>query len=121
VEQGIDVVIDYLWGRPTELLLEALAKGFRPDKAHATRLIEVGESAGKSITLPGATLRSVDLRLLGSGFGSVSLQGIFDAIPELFTLAAAGKVTIDVAPTPLSDVERSWTRQSDGRRIVFTM
>ncbi len=25
---GIDVVIDYLWGRPTELLLEALAKGF---------------------------------------------------------------------------------------------
>ena len=26
--KGIDVVIDYLWGRPTELLLEALAKGF---------------------------------------------------------------------------------------------
>ena len=25
---GIDVVIDYLWGRPTELLLEALARGF---------------------------------------------------------------------------------------------
>src|SRR5208337_193020 len=27
VASGIDVAIDYLWGRPTELLLEALAKG----------------------------------------------------------------------------------------------
>lgn len=41
VEQGIDVIIDYLWGRPTELLLEALAKGFRPDRARTTRLVEV--------------------------------------------------------------------------------
>ena len=32
--KGIDVVIDYLWGRPTELLLEALAKGFKAS-AHA--------------------------------------------------------------------------------------
>jgi hypothetical protein len=58
-------------------------------------LIEVGEAAGKSITLAGATLRSVDLRLLGSGFGSVSLQGVFAAIPSLFALAAAGKLSID--------------------------
>ncbi len=28
--KGIDVVIDYLWGRPTELLLDALAKTFKP-------------------------------------------------------------------------------------------
>ena len=26
---GIDVVIDYLWGRPTELVLDALSKGFK--------------------------------------------------------------------------------------------
>jgi hypothetical protein len=27
----IPVVIDYLWGRPTELLLKALAKTFNPN------------------------------------------------------------------------------------------
>jgi NADPH:quinone reductase-like Zn-dependent oxidoreductase len=70
-EGGIDVVIDYLWGRPTELLLGALAKGFRPEATRRTRLVEVGESAGKAISLPGAVLRSTDLTLLGSGFGSV--------------------------------------------------
>jgi NADPH:quinone reductase-like Zn-dependent oxidoreductase len=120
-EKGIDVIIDYLWGRPTELLLEALAEGFRPDSARSTRLVEVGESAGKNITLSGATLRSVDLRILGSGFGSVSLQGVFDAIPTLFSLAASGDLTIDIDPVPLNDVESAWSRKSDGRRIVFTM
>ena len=49
--KGIDVVIDYLWGRPTELLLEALAKGFNASATRPTRLVEVGESAGKTITL----------------------------------------------------------------------
>ena len=56
---GIDVVIDYLWGRPTELLLEALAKGFKTQSTHKTRYIEVGSTAGPTITLPGAILRSI--------------------------------------------------------------
>ncbi len=120
-EQGIDVIIDYLWGRPTELLLEAVAKGFRPGGSRSTRLVEVGDTAGKTITLPGATLRSVDLRILGSGFGSVSLQGVFDAIPTLFSLAARGDLTVDIEPTPLSEVESAWNRKTGGRRIVFTI
>jgi NADPH:quinone reductase-like Zn-dependent oxidoreductase len=120
-KNGIDVVIDYLWGRPTELLLEALAKTFRPSSTNSTRLVEVGESAGRTISLPGSVLRSVDLKLLGSGFGSVPLDSILTAIPELFKLAAAGKFRIDVEPVPLADVETAWNRVEKGRRIVFTM
>jgi NADPH:quinone reductase-like Zn-dependent oxidoreductase len=118
---GIDVVIDYLWGRPTELLLEALAKGFKPSATRSTRLIEVGESAGHTITLPGSVLRSVDLKLLGSGFGSVPLDSILTAIPELFGLAAAGTFHVDVEPVPLSDVESGWNRVEKGRRVVFSL
>ena len=117
---GIDVVIDYLWGRPTELLLEALAKGFKATATRRTRLVEVGESAGKTIALPGATLRSIDLTLLGSGFGSAPLEKIFAAIPVLFSMAATGKLKIAVEPVPLSDVESAWSRVEKGRRIVFT-
>ncbi len=121
VEQGIDVIIDYLWGRPTELILDAIAKGFRPDRARTTRLVEVGESAGKTITMRGAILRSVDLRILGSGFGAVALQGVLDAIPALFSLAAKGDLSVDFEPVPLSEVESAWTRYAGGRRIVFTI
>ncbi len=117
--KGIDVVIDYLWGRPTELLLEALAKGFKASSTPATRLVEVGASAGPNISLAGAILRSVDLTLLGSGFGSAALDVIFAAIPTIFALATEGKLKIDVEPVPLADVEAAWTRTEKGRRIVF--
>jgi NADPH2:quinone reductase len=119
--QGIDVVIDYLWGRPTELLLEALAKGFRPSATRPTRLVEMGESAGKTISLPGATLRSIDLKLMGGGFGSVPLDQVLGAIPELFSLAAAGSLKIAVEPVPLAAVEEAWSRVEKGRRIVFAV
>jgi NADPH:quinone reductase-like Zn-dependent oxidoreductase len=117
---GIDVVIDYLWGRPTELLLEALARGFKASATHRTRLVEVGESAGKTISLPGATLRSIDLTLLGSGFGATSLDRILAAIPDLFSRAAEGNLTVAVESVPLAEVESAWTRVEKGRRIVFT-
>lgn len=118
---GIDVVIDYLWGRPTELLLEALAKGFKATSTKSTRLVEVGESAGKTIALPGAVLRSIDLTLMGSGFGSVPLDQIFGAIPALFAMGAAGQLKVDVEPVALAEVESAWTRVEKGKRIVFTI
>ncbi|MGA9062095.1 MAG: zinc-binding alcohol dehydrogenase family protein [Terracidiphilus sp.] len=118
---GIDVVIDYLWGRPTELLLEALAKGFKAEATQKTRLVEVGDSAGKIITLPGATLRSIDLTLLGSGFGAAPLDRILATISTLFEMAAAGTLKVAVEPVPLAEVETAWDRAGKGRRIVFTV
>jgi NADPH:quinone reductase-like Zn-dependent oxidoreductase len=119
--KGIDVVIDYLWGRPTELLLEALGRGFRATATHRTRLVEVGESAGKTISLPGAILRSVDLTLTGSGFGAARIETILAAIPQLFARAAAGTLKIAVESVPLADVEAAWNRVDKGKRIVFTV
>jgi len=120
-EKGIDVVIDYLWGRPTELLLEALAKGFHANATRHTRLVEVGESAGKTISLAGAVLRSVDLTILGSGFGSVPLEQVVGAIPTVFDMAAGGQLRVAVEPVPLKEVEAAWNRVEKGRRIVFTI
>ena len=118
---GIDVVLDYLWSRPTELLLEALAKGFKVQATHKTRLVEVGASAGPTITLPAATLRSVDLTVLGSGFGAASLEAILGIIPTLFAKAAAGDLRIAVEPVPLAEVETAWDRGEKGRRTVFVI
>ncbi len=117
---GIDVVIDYLWSRPTELLLEGLAKGFKTEATHRTRLVEVGTSAGPTITLPGAVLRAIDLTLVGSGFGAARLELILAAIPNLFAAAATGTLKIAVEPIPLAEVEVSWNRVEKGRRVVFT-
>jgi NADPH:quinone reductase-like Zn-dependent oxidoreductase len=121
VAGGIDVVIDYVWGRPAELTLEALAKGFKASATHATRYVEVGAMAGRTITLPAEVLRAVDLTLKGSGFGAAKIDVIFAAIPKLFDQAAAGKLTIDLDAVPLADVEAAWNRVEKGLRIVFTV
>jgi hypothetical protein len=81
----------------------------------------VGESAGKTIALPGATLRSIDLKLMGSGFGAVSIAGVLAAIPNLFEMAAKGTLRVDVETAPLSDVETAWGKAEKGRRMVFTI
>ena len=118
---GIDVVIDYLWGRNTELLLAAIAKGFRREAIARTRLVEVGAMAGPTITLPASVLRSVDLTLMGSGLGNVPLDQIMDAIPTFFSLAAEGHLSVAVESVPLAQVEQAWTAVPKGKRIVFSI
>jgi NADPH:quinone reductase-like Zn-dependent oxidoreductase len=118
---GIDVVIDYLWGRPTEMLLEALAKGFSATKARRTRLVEVGAMAGRTITLPAEVLRSIDLTLMGSGFGASPLDKILASIPGLFRMAAEGKLKVAAEAVPLEQVEEAWGWTDKGKRIVFTV
>jgi hypothetical protein len=70
------------------------------------------------MTLPGATLRSVDLKLTGSGFGAVPLDRVLGAIPTLFSMAA-GTLKIAVEPVSLADVQVAWNRMEKGRRIVL--
>jgi NADPH:quinone reductase-like Zn-dependent oxidoreductase len=58
VGEGFDIVLDYLWGRPTEALLVALTKREFAVVSTETRLVQVGESAGSTISLPAAVLRA---------------------------------------------------------------
>jgi hypothetical protein len=46
---------------------------------------------------------------------------VLGAIPELFSLAAAGSLKIAVEPIPLVGVEEAWSQVEKGRRIVFTV
>ena len=48
-DEGFDVVLDYLWGRPTEALLAAITKSEFAVVTKETRLVQAGESAGPTI------------------------------------------------------------------------
>ncbi|MGB0122620.1 MAG: zinc-binding alcohol dehydrogenase family protein, partial [Silvibacterium sp.] len=61
----IDVVLDYLWGMPAEYLLQAISQKGLSHAASRIRYVQIGNSAGPTITLAGATLRSSGLELLG--------------------------------------------------------
>jgi NADPH2:quinone reductase len=69
-ETGFDVIIDYLWGAPTEALLAAITRSDLKPASSRVRLVEVGESAAPTISLSAATLRSSRLEILGAGSGN---------------------------------------------------
>jgi NADPH:quinone reductase-like Zn-dependent oxidoreductase len=117
-EDGIDIVLDYLWGAPTEALIEALTGSDLAAEPHTTRLIEIGSMAGPTIALPGAALRSSGLEIYGSGGGSAPRQAIAEAIPEILERAARGDLQMGTKNVPLADVETAWNQKED-RRVVF--
>ena len=120
----IDIVIDYLWGRPAEILLETL-KG-NGMFTHRTRFVSIGSMAGETIQLPASILRSVDLQLNGSGLGSWTKQNVktllTQILPETFQLAADKKLTIETTTINLKDIESAYNIPvPSSTRLVVTI
>ncbi|WP_370674919.1 zinc-binding alcohol dehydrogenase family protein [Pleomorphomonas sp. PLEO] len=116
--EGIDVVIDYLWGMSAERLLIAAAKSGRD--AMPLRFVEVGSVSGETITLPSAVLRASAIELMGSGVGSVPFERLVMAAGAVLGAAVPAGLTIAARPVSLTDIERVWGEPDDGHRIVFT-
>src|SRR5579864_1878831 len=116
-DAGFDVIIDYLWGRPTEALLAAMTRSEFALVTKETRLVQVGESAGPTISLPAAVLRSTALTILGTA-GIPSRGVLVDAMQQVMARAARGKLRVDSEGVRLMDIESAWEREVHGRRLV---
>jgi NADPH:quinone reductase-like Zn-dependent oxidoreductase len=115
----VDIVIDYLWGKPTELAIMALLTG-RADRSRALDWIQIGAIAGPTIELPSVALRSANLRLQGNGQGSVPPGAYLAELPSLVHEIDAGTITMTANRLPLADVEQIWTRPDvPGERTVL--
>jgi NADPH:quinone reductase-like Zn-dependent oxidoreductase len=119
VKDKFDVVLDYVWGNPAESLLEAISQRGRGHAASRVRFVQVGASAGPTITLPAAALRSGRLELIGSGFGSVSMEQIFAAVADFLSEAEKQPFQIKTNTAPLQEVEALWNSAEPGVRLVF--
>ncbi len=118
-EAGFDVVLDFLWGHPTEVFLAALTRRGFPSPRSGARLIQIGDSAGPVISLPAMALRSAAITIVGSGV-MPPLSVLSEAFEQLMNLAARGQLRIDIEQVPLADIERVWTRRDlHGRRVVM--
>ena len=117
VGDGYDVIVDYLWGRPTELLTRALI----PDSfamPKPTRLVQIGESAGPAIQLTGDALRTSGLEIYGAARNMAG--GMAEAYQQIVDWVRSGELTIDVTTMPLSQVEKAWMRADlRGTRLVI--
>jgi len=120
----VDVTLDYLWGTTAEVILACL-KG-NGSFTNFIRYVSVGSMAGDGMHLSAAALRSANIQLTGSGLGAWSkaeVQELFTTIlPEMFQLAADGKLTVKTREVSLSNIVNMWTMDvPGGERLVVTM
>lgn len=117
----VDVVLDYLWGKPAESAIMPLLTG-REDRARLLFWVQIGAIAGPTISLPSAVLRQANIHFLGSGQGSVSTAGFLSTLPELAAEIENGSFSINTVARPLADVELIWNAPIAGptERVVVT-
>ncbi|MCJ2182278.1 zinc-binding dehydrogenase [Novosphingobium sp. 1949] len=116
LSEGVDVVLDYLWG-PSALALLSTAARLAPH-GREMRFVQIGTMAAAEIALPGAVLRSNSISLMGSGFGSVSLPRLLHTIGALFKAAAQEGWTIPLDTLAMEEVHQAWQRPGSDRIVL---
>ena len=115
----VDVVIDYLWGEPALQAMIAMLTA-RAERSRALDWVQIGSVAGPTLALPSVALRSTNLRIVGSGQGSVPVPAIVAELSQLVAELAAGRLRVNAVRVPLAGVEAAWTAPSTpGQRLVF--
>lgn len=117
--EGVDVVLDYLWGPSAETLIVAAAKTGKDGVP--IRFVQIGSLGGGNVSLPAAALRSSGLVLMGSGIGSVTLKGLLGAISGVMRAVAPAKLKIETKAVPLAEVNDAWNKDHGSSRVVFVV
>jgi NADPH2:quinone reductase len=115
--EGYDVVLDFLWGRPAELLLGTLVPEDVGFPRRRVRFVQIGQAAGPTISLAAATLRTSGLQLTGAG--NVSPEVVSDALNQTWEWIADRTLHVDINRVSLKDVAQAWERGVAGTRIVI--
>lgn len=115
---GFDVVIDFLWGHPAEILINTLIPAEAGFPRRQTRYIQIGERAGPDIALAGAALRTSGLLLMGAPV--LSHETLFSEMDTIWNWMKQNKLFMDIEQIPLSDIGEAWQRGDlAGKRLVL--
>ncbi|HUC50350.1 MAG TPA: zinc-binding alcohol dehydrogenase family protein [Xanthobacteraceae bacterium] len=114
---GIDIVLDYLWGATAERLLAAAARTSK--NARPIRFIQIGSSGGANISLGATVIRSSGLELIGCGMGSIAFDRILGSIAEVLKATVPHALKIETKVLPLAGIEANWTIDTTATRTVF--
>lgn len=116
--RDVDVVLDFLWGEPASKALYAIVPNRSRDEQLLT-WIQIGSVAGPESPIPSAALRAVNLRIIGSGQGSVEPRAYRQEIAALAQEIHDGTLDTMARRVPLSEVESAWADTTSTERIVI--
>ena len=103
-EGRLDVIIDPLWGEPALSGAMAAASG--------ARLVNLGDSAGTTMSLPSALLRSQRMEIRGYTNIALSEPEQRSAIESLLHHASKGRLRLDHKVVALEEATAAWAAQA---------
>jgi NADPH:quinone reductase-like Zn-dependent oxidoreductase len=115
---GYDVVLDFLWGHPAEVLINT----FLPKEAgfakRSIRYLQIGEKAGSHISLHGSALRTSGLQMMG--IGKISNEQLAEELARVWEWIKADKLYMEIERIPLANIAEAWQRVDlAGKRLVI--
>ncbi len=120
LDDGVNVVLDFLWGEPALRVLRAATKdrGSRLGEPRL-RFVQIGTAAGDEIPIRGDMLRSTGIELIGSGIGSISVKELLAGAGELLAAAPAARFHAPFKSVPLSAVTEAWSEAPETRLLLL--
>jgi NADPH:quinone reductase-like Zn-dependent oxidoreductase len=116
---GYDVVLDFLWGHPTELLLATLVPGELAIVRRRVRLVQIGEAAGPRVSLAADALRTSGVEISGGGAG-LTPETMAESSSQVWEWIKAGTLRAAIERVPLKEVKRAWGRTDlHGTKVVI--
>jgi NADPH:quinone reductase-like Zn-dependent oxidoreductase len=112
---GVDIVLDFLWGDTAITAMPVLART-TPHPQYRIDWVNLGALDGVHVPLDSTLLRMADLHLWGSGAGAYSPERRRDLADAALDLAARGIIQVEVQRRTLADVATTW---ADRGRLVY--
>lgn len=125
-DDGIDVVVDLVWGKTLELLLSALIQTdgipmYGNDRG--VRIVSVVDRAAGSLIMAPTALRDSRVTLIGCGPANhPPAEDLMLLVEEILGCMRDGELAVDTEQMAMADVESAWgLAQAPERRVVLTL
>ena len=117
-EESIDVVLDFLWGHPAEVLIDTFIPKEARFAKQRIRYIQIGQKAGSHISITGSAFRTSGLEMMG--IGKISSEVLNAEIDTIWNWIKEDKLYMDIERVPLRHIGSAWQRtELAGKRLVI--
>ncbi|KAF2799378.1 GroES-like protein [Melanomma pulvis-pyrius CBS 109.77] len=113
---NVDIVLDYLWGDVTTVLLPGIVSK-RKNPNQRLSWIEIGSLGGEDAAIPASFLRKANIAIMGCAPGSWNFKELNEQLPTMLKGISENGMKAEFVIKGLKDVE-SWWGETGGPRIL---
>lgn len=116
---GYDVILDYLWGHPAEVIINSFTPNALGVPSKRTRFVLIGGLAAWTAQLSGQSLITSGLEIYGMVGGQTPPEAFVEGTKLIWDMIKQGKLSMDIVKYPLKYIEKVWNMEEHGKRIVI--